>query len=149
MKRLILKSLAWIAVCASMFSFTTIGGESYTIHLNDKLLVEHHVASKSAVPSFALDQASLNDQVSVYYNECGKIGQQRKLTLQNEKGTVLAKWEFANATKEHTPMNFKAKEILALKKTNSKVKLFYSSREVSKERLLATIVLAEDVKASR
>jgi len=148
MKQIIIKRLVWIALCATLFSFSKIGGESYTIHLNDKLILQHYVASKTTAPSFSLDRAAPTDQLSIYYNECGQIGKERSLTIKDEKDNVLKEWRFANATSEHTPMTCMAKDILALKqKDSNKLKLVYSTRELSKGRMLATIVLTGELKA--
>lgn len=142
------RNFTWVALCASLFSFAFVGGESYTIHLNDKIVAQYYVTSKAAIPGFTLDRASQNDQLSVYYNECGKIGKERSLIIKDEKNNVLKEWSFANVTSEHTPMTCKAKDIIALKMKNSnKLMLFYASREVSNGRLLATITLTDDVKA--
>jgi hypothetical protein len=150
MKSLAKKSFLWTVVSTFLFAFTGIGGDSYTIHLGEKQLVQFYVHSKNPTPTFGFDQASVNEQISVYYSECGKIGKERKLTIKNEKDEVLAGWQFANTTGEHTPMNFKAKDILALKQKGvNKVKLYYSSQEVSSGRLLAVISLNNDRKASR
>jgi hypothetical protein len=150
MKNNIFKSLVGVALCVTLFSFSKIGGDSYTIHLNNKQLLQYYVHSKAATPTFSLAQSNGTDQLSVFYSECGKIGKERKLSLLDEKDNTLAEWRFANApADEHTPMTCKAKEILAFKQKNSKVKLFYSSNEVSRRQLLATITLSDDVKASR
>lgn len=149
MKQTIMKGLVWIAFCTTLFSFSKIGGDSYTIHLNEKKLVENYVHSKAATPSISIAQAASNDQLFVYYSECGKIGKERKLSIRDEKDNILREWQFTNATEEHTPMIFKAKEIQALKKNgNNKLKLFYASREV-KGQLLATIEVTDNLKARR
>ena len=150
MKKTIIKLLGFAIVSAALFSFSRIGGDSYTIHLNEKQLVQYYVHSKTATPSISLAQAGANDQLFVYYNECGQIGTARKLSIRDEKDNVLKEWEFANATGEHTPMAFKAKEIAALKKNGgSKFKLFYASKRVSGGQLLATIDATDNLKAQR
>lgn len=150
MKQVLFKSFAWLTLASALFSFSTIGGDRYTIHLNGKQIIEHFVHSKEAIPGFSLDQAAAKDQLSVYYSECGKIGTSRKLSVKDDKGIVLASWQFENAVQEHTPMNFKAKEIIALKqKGYNSVKIFYSSREISKGQLLATIILTDELKAKK
>src|SRR5687767_265718 len=150
MKQTIMKGLVWILLCTTLFSFSKIGGYSYTIHLNEKQLVQYYVHSKAETPNFSLAQVTANDQLSIYFNECGQIGKERRLSIRDEKDNVLKEWQFANATSEHTPMIFKAKEILALKKNgNNKLRLFYASREVSKGQLLATIEVADNLKARK
>jgi hypothetical protein len=145
-----MKGLVWIAFCATLFSFSKIGGHSYTIHLNEKQLVQNYVHSKATTPNFSLAQATANDQLFVYYNECGQIGKERRLSIRDEKDNVLKEWQFVNSTEEHNPMTCKAKEILALKKNgNNKLRLFYASKEVSKGQLLATIEVSDNLKAQK
>lgn len=144
------KTLLAAGFCATLFSFTPVGGDSYTIHVNNKLLAQHYVASKEAIPSISVNRAAANDQFSVYYNECGKIGKDRKLAIKDEKNTVLKEWSYANAVEEHTPMTYKASEIISLKRKDSgKLKLVYTSREVSDGRLLATITFTDELKARK
>jgi hypothetical protein len=144
-----MKGLVWIAFCTTLFSFSKIGGDSYTIHLNEKKLVENYVHSKAVTPTISLSQTTSSDQLFVYYNECGKIGKERKLSIRDEKDTILREWKFTNATGEHTPMICKAKEIHALKNNgNNKLKLFYTSRDV-KGQLLATLEVADNLKARK
>jgi hypothetical protein len=148
MKQSIIYRLMWIALCAILFSFSTVGGESFTIHLNDKLIIQHYVTSNSSAPSITINQGNVNDKLSVYYNECGRIGKERKLTVLNAEDNVLKAWSFTDAASEHSSMTCSIKDILSLKgKSGNKLKLLYSSREVSKGRLLATIVLSDNLKA--
>lgn len=135
--------LIWITLVFALSSFTLrFGGESYTIHLNNKLVVEHYLTSKAATPSVALNQAEGNDELSIYFNECGKIGKERKLTIKDDNDKVLKTWSFVNASGEHTPMICKVKDILMLKqKGDNSVRLYYASKEVTSERFLATLVL--------
>ncbi|HEU5290912.1 MAG TPA: hypothetical protein VFU05_09740 [Cyclobacteriaceae bacterium] len=150
MKKTMIKLLGLALICATLFSFSRIGGYSYTIHLNEKQLVQYYVPSKNAVPNISLAQATVNDQLFVYFNECGQIGTERKLSIRDEKDNILKEWQFANAAGEHTPMIFKAKEILALKKNGSnKFKLYYASKRVSSGQLLATIDVANNLRARR
>jgi len=142
MKKQTLLSLLALIASSVLFSFSTFrGGDSYTIHLNNKQLVQHYVASKEATPKISLDQNG-NDKLSVFYSECGKIGQSRKLTLKDQQDNVLKEWSFENVTGEHTPMICSTTEILMANKNKANaLKLYYSSREVSKERLLVNINL--------
>lgn len=149
MKQIIMKRLIWIALCGILFSFSKIGGDSYTIHVNEKQILERYVHSNSATPSFSLGQSNTNDQISVYYNECGRIGKERKLSIRDEKDVILKEWQFANVTGEHTPMTCKAKDIIALRKNGSKLRLFYASKVTSNGMLLATIEVNDNLKASR
>lgn len=133
----------WITMVLALSSFTVrVGGESYTIHLNNKLVAEHYLTSKAVTPSVALNQAEGNDELSIDYNECGKIGKERKLTIKDDNDKVLKTWSFATASGEHTPMICKVKDILVLRqKGDNSVRLYYTSKEVTSERFLATLVL--------
>lgn len=135
--------LSWITLILALSSFTVrLGGESYTIHLNNKLVAEHYLTSRAVTPSVALNQAEGNDKLSIYYNECGRIGKERKLTIKDDNDKVLKTWSFTNASGEHTPMICKVKDILAVKqKGDNSVRLYYTSKEVASERFLATLVL--------
>ena len=150
MKKNILKLISGFVLCTFLFSFSPVGGEGFTIHLNNKLLVEHYFTSKSVTPVLTLDRSSTNGELAIYYNECGQIGKHRSLTINDEKGLVLKEWDFTDAAKEHTPMHAKVKDIVALKsKSSGALKLFYSSQRVSDGRLLATITVADEVKARK
>lgn len=133
----------WIALMVALSSFTVrLGGESYTIHLNNKLVAEHYLTSKAVTPSVALNQAGGNDELSIYYNECGKIGKERKLIVKGDNDKVLKIWSFANVSNEHTPMVCNVKDIMTLKqKGETSVRLYYTSKEVASERFLATLIL--------
>jgi hypothetical protein len=143
--------LLFTFVCATLLSFSLkFGGDSYTIHLNNKQLVQHYVHSKSSTPSISLNPRSGTDQVSVYYSECGKIGSQRKLTLKDNQDNILKEWGYANAKEEHTPMTFTTKEVTAANKNKvNTLKLYYTSNEVSNGRLLATISLGDAAASTR
>ena len=150
MKKNIFKLIAGLVLCSFLFSFSPVGGEGFTVHLNNKLLVEHYFTAKSVTPVLTLDRASVNGELAIYYNECGQIGKHRSLTIKDEKGLVLKEWSYTDATKEHTPMYAKVKDILALKhKSSGALKLFYFSQRVSDGRLLATITIADEVKAKK
>lgn len=143
--------LAFAIACLALCSFSLrLGGDSFTIHLNNKLLVQHHVASKDKTPSISLDARSANDQLAVYFNECGQIGRERKLTLKDNQDKVLKEWSYANVTGEHTPMTFTTKDVTtANKNKSSALRLYYSSREASKERLLVTITFGDTAASTR
>jgi hypothetical protein len=143
--------LVFVIACSALCSFSPkLGGDSYTIHLNNKLLVQHHVASKANTPSLSLDARSGNDKLAVYFSECGQIGRDRKLTLKDNQDKVLKEWSYANVTGEHSPMTFTTKDVTTANKNKSSVlRLYYSSREASRERLLATISFGATAASTR
>jgi hypothetical protein len=145
------KGFAILFLCTILFSFANVdlGGEHYAIYLNDKLLVEKHVTSKATpLPTITLKGANPGDRLSVYYNECGKIGTNRRLSLKDEKGNLLKEFRFNDATGEHTPLSCLTEDIQKLwANGNPTVTLFYSSKLVSPEIALATLTFGSERKA--
>jgi hypothetical protein len=137
-----------IALIAVLASFSPFGGEGFTLHVNNKLLAENYFTSKSTTPRVSLGALADNDQISIAYNECGKIGSDRMLTLKDESGKALKEWKFSDSPKVAAPMNIMAKEILSFKKTDQKTfTLIYTSKAVP-NRLLATLSLGSEAQAS-
>ncbi len=91
-----LKVLSGIALVAMLASFAPIGGDGFTMHVNNKLVIEHYFTSKAATPRVSLATTSINDVVTIFYNECGKVGTNRKLSLKDEAGHLLKEWKFAD-----------------------------------------------------
>jgi hypothetical protein len=139
-----IKNLLGLAVCMAMFAFSSVGGERYSIQLNDRVLVDQLINSKSTVPNISLAHASASDQLSVDFNECGRVGTSRRLTLKNEKDSILKEWNFKDSEDKNS-MTFSVKDIQALKR-NERLKLYYTS-ENSTHRLLAILNLTDDIKA--
>lgn len=149
MKQYILKSVMALLLCTALLSFTRIGGDSYTIHVNGKQIIEHYVFSKNELPKLNFTAATSRDQLTVFYSECGKIGKSRRLSITDEKGDVLKEWSFADSTDEHVPMACSVNDILNLKKSVSGLKLVYTSREVSKGQVLASVIVTPVVSTVR
>lgn len=145
----VVKGLLGTLLCAALFSFSIeLGGESYSIYLNDKLVLQKHGMSEAQAPSLALDQSASNDQLSIRYNHCGQIGKNRSITVKDEQQKVLREWDFGNVT--GADVTIKGKEILDLYgKEGSILNLYYSSREIPKGRLLASIVFTKNTTATR
>ncbi len=140
--------LAGIVMIAMLASFAPIGGEGFTMHMNNKVVIEHYFTSKAATPRFSLDAATGNEVISISYNECGKIGTNRKLTLKDEAGHLLKEWKFTDS-EDMNSMAIQGKEIMAFKKADRKtVTLTYSSKTVSTGRLLAVLSLENDAQVT-
>ena len=156
MKKIIRKlaalKLVWIALCATLFSFSTMpGGDSYEIYLGSKLVLEQRVYLQKEVPTLTLNPSPDQDQLSVHYSHCGQIGTARKITIKDSRNMILKEWHYADAghgTK--TPMAIKVKDLAGINRSGSNaLNLFYSSKELPEGRLLASIQLAKDKKIAR
>ncbi len=140
--------LAGIVMIAVLASFAPIGGEGFTMHVNNKLVIEHYFTSKAVTPRVSLDVATGNDALSISYNECGKIGTNRKLTLKDEAGHLLKEWKFTDS-EDLNSMGISGKEIMAFKKTDRKTFILtYSSKVVSAGRLLAVLTLENEAQVA-
>lgn len=140
MKTKIFSALA-IAFCAALFSFTTKpGGEGFEIYLNNKLVVQQFGKDMNQVKTIAIDPSLSNAKLAVKFYHCGQVGKNRTLVVKNSNNKVLKQWAFQNTSKNDWAMNCGVKEILDLQKLeDKKLYLYYSSSEISKERLLVTI----------
>ena len=134
-----------LVVFSTVFSSFTVnpGGDSFEIFINKKLVVQQFVSQSSAVKSFQLDAGNSNGEVDIYYKHCGATGKSRNITVKDGENHLLKEWHFADATDANTSMSCKVKDLLSLGKTNgvSKLNLYYSSRKMPKERLLAAVLL--------
>jgi len=141
--RFVAQTLALLAVCATLFSFSAYrGGDTFSIFLNDKLIFEQHVAMKEGTKSFDLGKANYNDQLSIYYSHCGKPGKDRSISIRDANNKTLKEWHFGDASNVKSSMTCKVGEILDLQKNkDGKLQLVYSSKELPAGQLLASIVV--------
>ncbi len=123
--------------------FTTVsftpkfGLDSYSIYLNDQLILKQMVNQPLNLRVLPLRSAQETDQLRIHYNHCtikNGAGTSRSVALQDEKGKILKKWEFADATGSNLTMTIAIKELLQLEKThaNQKLSLVYTARELPK-----------------
>jgi hypothetical protein len=140
-----------VLICAALFSFTSkFGGDSFEVWLNGKRVLQEYVHASKGVQTLQLSNASGNDKLDIYYRHCGQTGTSRFVTIQDEKNRPLKVWKFADAAGQNVAMSFRVKDILSLKKNKSdKLNLVYSSTELPKGRLLATIVSESETGIAR
>jgi hypothetical protein len=117
----------------------TPGGENYKISVNGKAVVEQFVTQKSALPTFQLTNYKAEDEISVYYNHCGKIGTSRSLSLLDDD-RVIKFWKFDDSSGDH--MKLKISDIAAFSNSKSTLKLSYKSNELTEGRALASVTFA-------
>ncbi len=135
-----------LAVSVVFFSFAPrFGGEYYQIHVNNALRVEQVIAHVHELPTLTLSATSL-EQVTVLYDHCGQTGKNRSLTLLNEQGNNIKTWHFKDSSLKKMALD--TKEILALMKVNSKLKLVYTSTELPKGRILTALALDKSERGS-
>jgi hypothetical protein len=132
-------------ICVALFSFSSkMGGDSFEIWLNGKKVLQQFVYASKGVQTLHINSASANDKMELYYSHCGQVGTSRYITIKDESNRPVKVWKFADATASNTAMSVALKDILTLKKNqNSKLSLFYSSKQLPEGRTLAIIASDE------
>ena len=145
---LAIRSLALVAMCATLFSFSAkIGGDSFTIYLNDTLMLQQHVTSDAGVKNFTLNVSNGEDVLKIHYSHCGKVGSGRSISIQNDDNKVLKTWNFSSNAS--AAMTFKVRDFPTVSNAgNQKFLLVYSSKELPEGKLLATVLVSNGNKAS-
>ena len=145
---LVIGSLMLIPLSAILFAFSPApGGDSFTIYLNDKLLVQQYVHADKSVKTISLYSVNANDELKVNYSHCGKIGTSRRIVFKDQT-KPLKEVRFSNVTGDALPtMSCKVKDIIALQKTG-KINLVYISDELPEGKTLATLSINGDERAS-
>lgn len=127
--------------CLALFSFKApFGVDSYEIYLNNKLVLKQYASKEISLQSLALDKASPNDQLVVYYTHCqGKTsGTGRILTIKDDSGRIVKEWKFEDDKKG---MSIPVKALQQLEKNNAKshLTLYYAASELPGGQMLAAL----------
>jgi len=126
-----------LVLAFSLSSYISIwGGDSFTIQLNNKLLVDQHLYGDKSVKTISLKEANANDELKITFRHCGVAGKNKILTVKNGNNKVLKQWSF---TDQSSSMTCKVKEILSLDKGSASLQLYYTSEELPKGQILASI----------
>ena len=145
------KLLALVLFSTAFSSFSgNMGGDSFKIFIDKKLVVQDYVSNTSGVKSFQLDASKANAPVDIYYSHCGETGTFRNIIIKDGENNILKQWHFSDASGSNSSMTCKVKDLLTLGETNgvSKLNLYYSSKELPKGRLLAAVLLNTDNKVT-
>src|SRR4249919_3617015 len=142
-----MKSILLLVLTTSLFAFTSnYGGDSYQIYLNKKLVLKEYVSMAHAIQSFSLDKNTYDQQVDVYYSHCGRVGTNREIIIKDENNKLVKELHFADYKENNSGMSFKVSDFMNWDKRNGtdQLNIYYSSKELSTARLLATINLATE-----
>ena len=147
MKSIISKIMTLVAIGATLLSFSPkFGGEGFEISLNGKVVLQRYGGNIDDVKTLQLNQNSPNDQLTIRYHHCGKVGKNRIVSIKDGQNKVVKEWRFADVKETVSPMNCNVKDILSLKKANSSgLKLYYASTELPNGRLLTSIILGNSI----
>jgi hypothetical protein len=135
--QMIARSLFFVFLGMTAFAFGNRGGDSYEIYLNNKLLVKQFVTQSLALQSLSLSKANDKDHLTIYYKHCGRTGKGRSIALKDGKGKTLRQWQFTDAD---GAMTIAVHDLLSfMNKADGDLSVFYSSQELPKGRLLASL----------
>lgn len=135
-----------IVFSSVLFSFTTSpGGDSFTIYLNNKLILQQYVHADKSVKTLSLSDANPNDELRVNYSHCGTVGKKRVLTIKNQQNKILKQFSFADG---NNSMVCKVKDIPGLTKNSGELSLVYSSAEMPAGHVLASLVMEKGNKTT-
>lgn len=130
------RSLLLLAVGIILFSFTTNpGGDTFTIYLNDQLILRDVVLPASSVKTIALPPADVAAILKVHYSHCGKTGMERKLSIRSGGNKTLKTWSY----KEDVDMAINTKDLMTLSNGGHPLNLVYASKEIPGGRVLAVL----------
>lgn len=148
MKTLFSKALALVAIAAALFSFTTnFGGEGFEILVNGKTVLQKFGAGMDKANVLQLSKTQPTDKLTFRYHHCGKVGNNRLVTIKDGGDHVLRVWKFADVPTPVGDMSCTMKDLISLQKDgNTTFKIYYSSTELPKGRQLTSIVLANSNK---
>jgi len=151
MKAGIKKAAILLMMAFTLFSFSTLpGGEGFEVYLNNKIIMQRFGNQLNSPQSIQLSDAAANDEITIKYHHCGRVGKNRVLTIKDNQDKVLKEIRFADVNVPVSGMSCKVKDIISLKKGNNNIlKLYYSSTELPNGRLLASIVTGSNRTAGR
>lgn len=129
-------------LCITAFAFSTKpGGEGFEIYINNKLVLQRFGDQMNKVQNLQVTQWSADDNLTIKYHHCGRVGKNRIITVKDGQNKILKEWKFADLST--TPMDCKMKEIVGLQKVNAgTLNIYYSSTELPKGRQLASLTFA-------
>lgn len=135
---LIVFSAASIFVVAAKY-----GVDSYSIYLNEKLLLQNALDKPLSLTSLKLTEANAADYLLVRYREChapasGPKG--RAISLRNDQGKIVKEWKFKNDGENNGAMKIPVREVLdAQKQSTETLVMFYSSDGLGRGQQLAAL----------
>ena len=124
-KQTMVKAIAFKMLLLTIFAVNASAGlDTYSIYLNNKLVLKQSVLEPLNVKGLNLHKASASYELVIYYSQCNmpdKIGKGRSIAVKDDKG-----------------MRISVKELLELEKRSSgTLVLVYSASQLLKGQKLA------------
>ena len=139
MKSIMTKSMLALAICATLVSFRNKpGAEGFEIYLNNKVVVQQFGTDMSKVKNIRLTQNLAADKLTIKYHHCERVGKKRIVTIKDAHNKVLKEFNYADVATPVGAMTVNVKDLLILMRGNNQLKLYYSSSELPKGRMLVS-----------
>jgi hypothetical protein len=150
MRNIISSAVAGIVISAALLSFSPKpGGEGFEISQGGKILIQKFGNNLEEGKSLQL-QISSTEPLIVKYYHCGRVGNNRIITVKDDQNKLLKEFHYADLKTPAPSMTVPLKDILTMKKGSSvSLKLYYSSTELPKGRQLASIISGNSSLAKR
>ncbi len=129
---------AVVMLCITFLSFRAhAGGDYFKVYLNNKLILEKNLWEPLNLEQLQLGKANVNDKLTFHFSHCGKLGNDRKITVKDGKGNTMKEWKFPDAPgSRQSGMTIAVKDILDLQQSD--LQFYYSAKELPKGQLVGS-----------
>lgn len=115
------------------------GGDTYEIYINNTLVQKHALHQPIANRILSMKNIKASDIIYIHYSHCGETGKNRSISIVDEQGKLLKKWNFTNVGSGHSAMKIAGSELLALRSSAGSMSLVYASAEIPKGQFLTKL----------
>ena len=146
-RHLAIRSLIVFVLSAALFSFAERpGGDTFSIYLNDKLLLQQHVWMERGINELSLTGRHVSDILKIQYSHCGKTGTARAIAVLNGQDKTMKTWRFRDD--HQVGMELNVGELMTLQRTSGQgLHLVYTSTEIPEGKTLINIANSDGPRA--
>ena len=112
--------------------------ETFPRFFNLKNVVQQFGTDMSKVKNIRLTQNLAADKLTIKYHHCERVGKKRIVTIKDAHNKVLKEFNYADVATPVGAMTVNVKDLLILMRGNNQLKLYYSSSELPKGRMLVS-----------
>lgn len=144
-KRFLVLAFLLISVLLTTTAFRThFGLDSYSVYLNNKLILSQAVNQPLTLESLQLNKANASDKLVIYYSQCNadnKLGKGRSLVLRDNNGNLVKEWKFSDPRAGKTSMEIPVKDLLQMESSLAagQLSLFYTADGMAQAQKLVNL----------
>ncbi len=145
------KTIAVVSIAFALLSFSSsFGREVFEILVNEKIVLQKHGSGLNDAKTINLNGTSPNDKITIRYFHCGKIAKNKLINIKDAEDNPIKVWRFKDAKVASGDMSCSVKDVLSLSKGGNKTfKIYYSSSELPKGRMLTKLVFGNNSLAAK